>query len=141
MPSISYHRDALSDLAQLDRVDPDAASVLDAVFEQIHADPALLLRLDDEHYGDAGLDLFNVDKVESYQQSGYDVWRLKCWDLKGLPGNYRVIYAVDQTKEHFYILGIIHRDFCYDVDHPRARQCKAAYDELAVPRIGPNRRR
>jgi mRNA-degrading endonuclease RelE of RelBE toxin-antitoxin system len=140
VPSISYHRDALSDLAHLDGADPEAASVFDAVFEQIHADPSLLLRLDDEHSGELGLDLFNVDKVEVYQQTGYNIWRLKCWNIKGLPGSYRVIYAVDAAKKHFYVLGIIHRDICYDVNHPRACQCRAAYEELAIPRIGPDGR-
>jgi hypothetical protein len=44
--------------------------------------------------------------------------------------NYRILYTCLQDRQIYYVLGIVHRDFDYDSNHPFSRRISDDYDAL-----------
>lgn len=120
MFSLLIHMHAATDLRSLMRADREGAGRILALLEQIQADQRLLDRLTDHGFENKA---FNVSRYQAFYRKGYNLWRLKIWDLGNRLLPYRVIYAfhpvstVNRTPRYL-VLGVIHREFDYEPDHP-----------------------
>ena len=105
-----------------------------AFFEQLNNNQELLGYLLEHNHGEPDKDLFNVSKWQAYWQNGYDLWRLKLFNLENVGLRYRVIYAYALEKgiQTFYILAVIHRDFDYDPTHEITKRLIHSYVELGI---------
>ena len=61
-------------------------------------------------------------------------WRLKLLWVGNETAKYWVVYAFHPGEFRYYVLGILHRDFDYDLKHSRSKKIFAAYDALDIPR-------
>ncbi len=77
---------------------------------------------------------FDVTEWEEAKRSKYILWRIKLLWLEGPAAKYRIVYAFHPIKYRYYILGIVERNFNYDLKHERSKQILAAYDALDIPR-------
>jgi DNA-binding XRE family transcriptional regulator len=74
--------------------------------QQAKSDAALLATLADDWFGEDRSAKYTVRKVVSMHSRGKRLWRVKVLTLKGLAKGYRVLYAFDQSRQVFYVLGI-----------------------------------
>ena len=109
-----------------------AAINLAAFLEQLNSNQDFLDHLLDHNYGEPDKDLFSVSKWQAYWGKGYDLWRLKLFDLENVGLRYRIIYAyaLENRIQTFYILAIVHRDFDYDPSHEITKRLIHAYVKL-----------
>jgi hypothetical protein len=112
----------------------NAATQIIALLEQLNTDHDLLGYLLEHNHGEPDKDLFNVSKWQAYWQNGYDLWRLKLFNLENVGLRYRIIYAYALEKgiQTFYILAVIHRDFDYDPTHEITKRLIHSYVELGI---------
>ena len=82
-------------------------------------------------YGDCP---FDVTEWEATKRQKYNLWRLKFLWIESNAAKYRIVYAFHPGEYRYYVLGILHRDFDYDLKQPRSQQIIAAYDALNIPR-------
>jgi hypothetical protein len=122
------------DIRAVSVVSRNAASGLIALLEQLRTDQDLLGYLLKHNHGEPEKDLFNVSKWQEYWRNGYDLWRLKLFDLENVGLRYRVIYAyaLENRIQTFYILAITHRDFNYDPNHEITKRLIHSYVELGI---------
>jgi len=71
-------------------------------------------------------ELFHVSKLQALWRKGYDLWRIKAWDLERQGYRYRIVYAFETGKSRHHMLAIAPREFDYDPDHPLSRRILAA---------------
>lgn len=133
VPNLAIHTDAADDLQSIrasgDREDHGAIL---AFLQQAKADPALLVTLAENWFGEDGSADYTVRKVVSLHGRGKRLWRVKVLTLKGMAARYRVLYAFDSRQQTFYVLGIPHRNIAYDHEHPRIRRLIDVYDSLGL---------
>lgn len=112
----------------------NAATKIVALLEQLNTNQELLGYLLEHNHGEPDKDLFNVSKWQAYWQNGYDLWRLKLFDLENVGLRYRIIYAyaLENGIQTFYILAIVHRDFDYDPIHEITKRLIHTYIELGI---------
>lgn len=112
----------------------NAATKIYALLEQLNTNQELLGNLLEHNHGEPDKDLFNVSKWQAYWQNGYDLWRLKLFDLENVGLRYRIIYAyaLENSVQTFYILAIVHRDFDYDPTHEITKRLIHSYVELGI---------
>jgi hypothetical protein len=133
MFSLSLHEDAEDDLDEIWETDPDSAAFIDALLEQIKADQNLLDALTDRNFGEYGNEPFSVKTWVEQWRDGYDLWRLKAWELEEQHIRYRVIYAYETGKQRYHVLAVVPRSsFNYERDHPITQRIHAAYDRLCL---------
>lgn len=131
MVKLFVHDDAKQDLAELVRTKKlETAAKITALLEQLDADEDLLDRLTQHGFGDEGGALFNVSQWFEQQHQGNNLWRVKHWDLERKGLKYRIIYAFVPLKQHYYILGILPREFNYEPEHELTKRILEAYGEI-----------
>ena len=133
VPALTIHEDAKEDLRSLLKSDRTAAGRIVALLEQIKADPKLIDALTIDGFGSRPGDLFDVRKFQAVWRIGYDLWRLKTWDLKHRTLPYRILYAYEAGTCRYHVLAVVHRDFDYDRNHAVTRRVLHAYGELGLP--------
>lgn len=112
----------------------NAATKIVALLEQLNTNQELLGYLLEHNHGEPDEDLFNVSKWQAYWKNGYDLWRLKLFNLENVGLRYRIIYAyaLENSIQTFYILAIVHRDFDYDPTHEITKRLIHSYVELGI---------
>lgn len=112
----------------------NASTKIIALLEQLNTDQELLGYLLEHNHGEPDKDLFNVSKWQAYWQNGYDLWRLKLFNLENVGLRYRIIYAyaLENGIQTFYILAIVHRDFDYDPTHEITKRLIHSYVEIGI---------
>jgi hypothetical protein len=111
-----------------------AAIKLVAFFEQLNNNQEFLGHLLEHNHGEPDKDSFNVSKWQAYWNQGYNLWRLKLFDLENVGLRYRVIYAYALEKRipTFYILAIVNRDFDYDPANEITKRLIQTYIKLGI---------
>jgi len=122
------HEDAKSDLRKLCVDDPKNGGRVLAFIQQLQADPFLIDKLTTHDFGPEAGFRANIKKILSFWNKGKDLWRLKISDVDK---PYRIIYAYIPKSREIYILGVVHRSFDYDHNHPATQRILAAYDEIS----------
>ncbi len=132
MYRLFIHEDAERDLEALWDTEPFAAARIAALLEGIGADQDLMDRLTQHDYGAYATAPFHVSRWQSQWNRGKDLWRLKDWDLEAQGLQYRIPYAYMRGKQHYHVLGVLHRGQVNydDPNHPITRRILRAYDEL-----------
>jgi hypothetical protein len=120
--------------------DADLISVfLDEIDVSDRAKQTMLNR-NDEYFDPA----FTVRSIDCFNQSGYNVSRIR----PRIPriGFYRIIFAIDNEYDDFYLLGVVKKTneymqgltedgYNYEPDHWITRRILADYADLGIPRI------
>jgi len=128
--SLFVHNDAKGDLADIDAANPDAADIIVATLDEIARDQRLLDGLLIEGFGAGRSESIEVKKWWQFWKKGTDLWRLRIWALDKLGVPYRVVYAYERGRQRYYVLGIFHRDFDYDLNDARTQRVINAYYNL-----------
>jgi hypothetical protein len=136
---LSMSDEATADLERIAETDPDTADDIFAWLEWIQDDEARVRRLHEDRYGeqrpkndsDPG---FSIRKwVETWKgRDPLALWRLKLWDLEQDGIRYRIIYAYQIESRCFWVLGVVHRDFNYDFNHPTTKRILAQAAKLEL---------
>mgnify|MGYP002713151868 CR=1 FL=1 len=130
MFSLLVHKDALEDFEEIWQSAPEDAARIATLLQEIKSSQALLDSLTEHGFGDAAVDGFNVKRWQEHWRDGKDLWRLKVWALGRHMLDYRVIYAYIPGKQRYHVLGIVHRSFGYERNHPITQRILAAYEDL-----------
>lgn len=132
MYRLFIHSDAELDLEALWDTEPIAAARIAVLLDGVRADQDLMDRLTQHDYGAHATAPFHVSKWQTQWKRGKDLWRLKDWDLEAQRLQYRVPYAYMRGKQHYHVLGVLHRSKVNydDPDHPITRRILRAYDGL-----------
>jgi len=128
------HGDAEADLGRIYEEDEDAGADIEVFLEEAKNNQETLDNLTRKgyvHYGDVS---FDVKEWEVAKRLKYIIWRIKFLWLEGPAARYRIIYAFHPKQYRYYILGIVERNFNYDLKHERSKKIIAAYDNLNIPR-------
>lgn len=128
--TLSIHPDAAADLEELSQRFPEAALRIAVMLQEMEGDQVLLDRLTQDHFGRRGTDDFNVRKWRALWNIGEDFWRFKIWDLEDDGMRYRIFYIFLPSKKHYEVLGVLDRDFDYDLNHPATKRMRRAAEQL-----------
>lgn len=131
--SLVVHDQAADDIEQLWQEKPDVAADIGVFLEELSGNQDLLDRLSSNKYFQTADPSFSVEVWSSQRSNKRNLWRLKRVHIGGNVAQYRVIYAFHPKQFRYYVLGVVHRDFNYDQNHPISRRIIAAYDELDIP--------
>lgn len=132
--SLALHVDAEADLDLIYEEDEDVGADIEAFLEEAKNNQVTLDNLTRRKYVEYGEWPFNVDEWQEAKQSKYILWRVRLLWLTGAAAKYRIVYAFHPIEFRYYILGIVNRDFKYDLQHERSKQIIAAYNTLNIPR-------
>lgn len=132
--SLALHDDAVVDLDNIYDEDEDAAADIEVFLEEAKNNQVTLDNLTRRKYVEYGEWPYNVDEWQEAKKSKYILWRVRLLWLEGDASKYRIVYAFHPVEYRYYILGIVNRDFKYDLQHDRSKQILAAYDALNIPR-------
>ncbi len=132
--SLALHSDAEADLDHIYEEDEDAGSDIAVFLEEAKNNQETLDNLTRKGYVQYGEWPFSVDEWEEAKRSRYNLWRVRLLWLDGAASKYRIIYAFHTVEYRYYILGIVNRNFNYDLQHERSKQILAACDALNIPR-------
>jgi len=125
--SLTIHKDAAGDLAQLKRDVPGVHARLVALLTQIKSDEKLLAKLLDHGFGKARDEQISVSK---WFTPGKDLWRLRYWELEQFGWNYRIVYVYLPEQVRFVVMGIFPRDG-FDYDDPSNPLHRRVLESLA----------
>ncbi len=128
------HVDAEADLEVIYQEDEDVGADIEAFLEEAKNNQLTLDNLTRRKYVEYGTWPYNVDEWQEAKQEKYNLWRLRLLWLSGSAAKYRVIYAFHPIEYRYYILGIVNRDFEYNLQHERSKKIIAAYVALNIPR-------
>ena len=132
--SLALHDDAEADLNRIYEEDEDAGADIEVFLEEAKNNQETLDNLTRKgyvHYGDVS---FDVKEWEVAKRLKYILWRIKFLWLEGPAAKYRIVYAFHPMEYRYYILGIVDRNFDYDLKHERSKKIIAAYNDLNIPR-------
>lgn len=132
--SIAWHPDAKADLERIREVDENTAADIEVFFEEVRDNQLTLDNLTRNGYVQHGDVPFDISEWGEARRKKYNLWRLKFLFVKGLAAKYRIIYAFHGIQYRYYVLGIVERNFDYNIHHERSKQILAAYDSLDIPR-------
>lgn len=132
--SLALHNDAEVDLDLIYEEDEDAGADIEAFLEEAKNNQETLDNLTRKGYVQYGEWPFDVTEWEEAKRLKYILWRLKLLWLEGHAAKYRIVYAFHPIEYRYYILGIVERNFNYDLNHERSKQILAAYNALNIPR-------
>lgn len=130
MYTLFFHNNAIHDLHVIRAKDMQIAARILTLLQEIQQDQYLLDSLTIHNFGSTKEEQFHISKWFELWNRGYDLWRLKIWDLDATGIRYRVIYAYLRGRKNYYVLGIVPRDFDYDIHHPTTKRIIAAYQDL-----------
>lgn len=127
--------DAATDIEALLDTAPAVALRIVALLEDLADDQDLLDRLSQDGYGGSPKKpirgaVINIGKWISAQQKGLNLWRMRDFELSKQGHEYRVIYAFNPTKNQYFVLAVVEREFNYDEQHPVTKRVYAAYKAL-----------
>lgn len=132
--SLVLHADAEADLNRIYGEDEGAGADIDVFLEEAKNNQETLDNLTRKGYVQYGEWPFNVKEWEEAKRSKYILWRVRLLWLEGPAAKYRIVYAFHPIQYRYYILGIVERNFNYDLKHERSKKIIAAYDDLNIPR-------
>jgi hypothetical protein len=126
-----FDAEAIEELERLWEEDPECASDLEAIFDELEADQSMLDALLEHGHVHRDEPAYNVSKWQAVWRRGCDLWRLKPLDDAGRARPVRVLYAYLPDRRCFVVLGIVPRDSnTYDPDDERNQRLLARYREL-----------
>ena len=129
MLRLQIDRDVKKDLDELAR---PVAQRIAALLQEIQGDPDACDTLLMHDFGRECDQRFHVSRWQEQWRQGLNLWRLKDWDLQERGLQYRIIYGYAQSQRCIFILGVAHRRFNYDENHPLSRRVIRRYHELCV---------
>jgi hypothetical protein len=132
--SLALHIDAEADLDRIYEEDEDAGADIEVFLEEAKNNQETLDNLTRKGYVQYGESPFSVTEWEEAKRLKYNLWRIKLLWLEGPATQYRIVYAFHPIEYRYYILGIVNRNFNYDLKHERSEQILAAYSALNIPR-------
>lgn len=132
--SIALHRDAEEDLDRIYSENEDLGADIEAFLEEAKANQETLDNLTCKGYVHYGEPPFDVKEWEKAKRLKYNLRRIRMLWLDGPAAKYRIVYAFHPVEYRYYVLGIVDREFDYDLQHPRAKEILSAYDALGIPR-------
>ena len=125
--------EALEDLNDIALRSADDKYFILSILEDIENDPRAAARLLDEGAWPIGSDLVDVMPFRFFFRKGYDVWRMKIYELGEDLLPYRLIYAYDYRLREIYILAVMHRRVDYQNDPKFTARIRAACLALNLP--------
>lgn len=132
--SLALHNDALADLERIRQDDEDVAADIEVFLEEAKNNQGTLdnfTRNGYVHYGEVN---FDVKEWSEARRQKYNLWRIKFISVGGPLMKYRIVYAFHPIEYRYYVLGIVEREFNYDMRHERTKKILAAYDAIDIPR-------
>jgi len=132
--SLALHKDAEDDLDRIYETDEDAAAEIEVFLEEAKNNQSTLDDLTRSGYVNYGEHPFNVKEWVAAKKEKLNLWRLRLLWLEGDAAKYRVIYAFDPLRWRYHILGIVNRNFNYELKNERSKKIIAAYEDLGLPR-------
>lgn len=127
------HPDAANDLRQLMAHDNVAAGKIAALLQQAKCDPGIIGSLLDHDFGADHSTAYHVSKWSQFWNIGYNIWRLKIWEIPKGSLPYRLVYAYEPGTLRYHVLAIAHRNFDYERDHEITKRILKTYKELGIP--------
>jgi hypothetical protein len=131
--SIALHDDAVDDLDRIYEHDEDAAADIEAFLEEARNNQHTLDSLTRNGYVDYGNCPYNVKAWQAAKRIRLNLWRIRLLWLTGDADRYRVVYAFHPVELRYYVLGIVDREFDYDLSHPISQRILNAYENLDIP--------
>ncbi len=132
VPSLSIHRDAAEDLRQLMGSNKGAAGKIAALLQQVKHDPNIIASLLEHNFGADHSSAYHVSKWVEFYRVGYNIWRLKVWEMPHGSLPYRIVYAYEPKLLQYHVLAIVHRNFNYQRDHEITKRIVKAYADLGI---------
>lgn len=132
--SLALHGDAEADLNRIYEEDEDVGADIEVFLEEAKNNQETLDNLTRKGYVQYGECPFDVTEWEQAKRSKYILWRIRLLWLTGSAAKYRIVYAFHPIEYRYYVLGIVERNFNYDLQHERSKQILAAYSALNIPR-------
>jgi hypothetical protein len=133
--SIALHDDAIDDINKIYLIDEDAAADIEVFLEEAKLNQKTLDSLTVNNYVNHEDPPFDVKELIELKRHKYIVWRVRLLWLDSNARNYRIIYAFNPTEMRYYILGVVPREFNYDIKNEITKRIIAAYGKLGLPRI------
>ena len=131
--SIALHDDVLDDLNSLYDQDEDAAADIEAFLEEAKNNQKTLENLTRNNYVNYDDWNYDVKEWQTAKKRKLNLWRIRMLWLSGDSAKYRVVYAFHPTQLRYYVLGIVDREFDYDLSHEISKRILTAYDALDIP--------
>ena len=133
--SIAIHDDAIDDIDKIYLVDEDAAADIEVFLEEAKLNQKTLDNLTVNKYVNYEVPPYNVTELVELKRKKFILWRIRLLWLNSNARDYRIIYAFNPAEMRYYILGVVLREFNYDINHETTKRIIAAYDKLGIPRI------
>lgn len=133
--SIALHDDAINDINKIYSIDEDAAADIEVFLEEAKLNQKTLDSLTVNKYVNYEDPPFDVKELIELKKQKFIVWRVRLLWLDSNARNYRIIYAFNPSEMRYYILGVVPREFNYDIKNEITKRIIAAYDKLGLPRI------
>lgn len=132
--SLVLHDDAIADLDRIYIENEDAGAEIEVFLEEAKLNQNTLDNLTRNNYVQYVDPQFDVKELVELKRLKYNLWRVRMLWLKGPAAKYRIIYAFHPNECRYYILGIVNRQFNYDLQHERTIKILHNYDQLNIPR-------
>lgn len=135
--SIAVHEDAAHDIEEIYSVNEDAAADIEVFLEEAKLNQKTLDSLTINKYvTDEALPYpYDVKELIELKKKKLNIWRVRLLLLNSAARNYRIIYAFNPPEMRYYVLGVVHRNFDYDINHEITKRIITAYDNLPIARI------
>lgn len=112
--------------------DSKAAGRLAALLQQAKHDPRIIDSLLDHDFGADHTATYHVSKWFEFWKVGYNIWRLKVWEIPKGSLPYRIVYAYEPKSLQYHVLAIVHRSFNYQPGHEITKRILKAYADLGI---------
>ena len=133
--SIAIHDDAIHDIDKIYLVDEDAAADIEVFLEEAKLNQKTLDNLTVNKYVNDEVPPYNVKELVELKRKKFILWRIRLLWLDSNARDYRIIYAFNPAEMRYYILGVVLKEFNYDINHEITKRIIAAYNKLGLPRI------
>lgn len=131
--SIALHDDVLDDLDRLYEQDEDAAADIEAFLEEAKNNQRTLENLTRDGYVEYGEWPYDIKEWQTAKRRQLNLWRIRLLWFSGAASRVRVVYAFHPTQFRYYVLGIVDREFDYDLSHETSKRILDAYEGLDIP--------
>ncbi len=109
-----------------------AAGKIAALLQQAKHDPKVIASLLDHGFGADHSAAYHVSKWVEFWKVGYNIWRLKVWEVPHGSLPYRIVYAYEPRSLRYHVLAVVHRNFNYKSDHEITKRILKAYADLGI---------
>lgn len=131
--SIVLHQSCIDDLNALKVIDPlGYARVLTFLQEAKH-NQHTLESLSIHGYVEYEKIEFDIGAWQAAAKQKLNLWRLKFIGIDTELQHYRLIYAFHPIQHRYYVLGLVHRSFNYDLGHETSQRILAIYTKVGIP--------